>query len=221
MSHNDDTHVSLDRPKVAPLEGGLPLGAIPYGPRSSWPLIVNALWEKRGTWHVLERAFKHPASAITSARKWCDLLLPDDASSYVELAYRPLPGGKVEVYLRIRQPEQEPFFSWDEDDPEEEEHEAEEGLELAPLAPMPTEEPEEPQKAPQGVTAPVRVGRDLAGRAIITESVARAIILRVRAGQTQRTVARELGISESVVSSIMRRGHPVFDHGDWSDLDAD
>lgn len=183
-------HVSLDRPKVAPLEGGLPLGAIPYGTRSSWPLIVTALWERRGVWHEIERPYTSPASPIQQARKWCEYLLPSGAAECLELAFRPLPGSKVQLYMRIRAEGQAPLLPEDDEDEEE--------LEATAIEPEPSGNRRE-----GSLLAPVE--RDASGRAVLSPTQVRNIRLRVEAGESQKDVASFYGLAESTVSRIINR----------------
>lgn len=189
-------HVSLDRPKVAPLEGGLPLGVIPYGTRSSWPLIVTALWERRGTWHEVERLYTTPASPLHQARKWCDYLLPDGASECLEVAYRPLPGNRVQVYMRIRAEGQAPLL------PEEDEDEEE--VEVTAIEPEPEPEYEPSGNRREGSLVAPAVETDTR-RGTLSPTQVRNIRLRVEAGELQRKVAKSFGISESMVSRIVNR----------------
>lgn len=186
-------HVSLDRPKVAPLEGGLPPGAIPYGTRSSWPLIVTALWERRGVWHEVERLYTTPASPLHQARKWCDYLLPNGASESLEVAFRPLPNSRVQVYMRIRAEGQAPLLPEDDDEDEE--------VEVTAIEP----EPEPSGNRREGSLLAPTVERDASGRAVLSPSQVRSIRLRVEAGEMQKDVAHDYGLSESTVSNIVNR----------------
>lgn len=203
-------HTSLDRPLATPLEGGLPRGAVPYGARSSWPLIVVALYHNRGVWHRLERHYQHPSSPLASARKWSDAYLPAGASEMLDVAFTPLASGKVEVYLRIRTEDQAPMYSPEDDDDDSEE------LGAVPL--LPESEPEEPStefqerldeiaesnavKAATIESEGPAQGRN--SRALTASQVRQVRMLRA-AGSSLKEVAERFEVAESVISNIANR----------------
>lgn len=215
------THVSLDRPKAAPLEEGLPTGAVPYGVRSSWPLIVSALWQRRGVWHQLERVYTTPASPLHQARKWCDVLLPNDASEHVETAFRPLPDGRVQVFMRIRLEGQQPLLPpIDEDDEEDEGEEEVVAIEPQPGEPGYAEhvrqtlsemadnhlEPEpEPEESAPEEPKPKPKGSKRGGPPLFSAKDIRDIRGRHKSGVRASQLAHEYGVTRRTINYIVRR----------------
>jgi len=97
-------HSGSDRPTVTRLST-LPSSAQLYTPRTPWGEIAYQLSNHPGQWFRLERSYSKLSGAISLARKAADEHLAGDASERMEFASEELEDGRVQVYLRLLQPQ--------------------------------------------------------------------------------------------------------------------
>lgn len=93
------THVALDRSFAHPV-GTLPPNATLYRVRSAWEYIIEQVIKTPNAWFKLERPYKSPGSAISSARKTAAEHYSEGVAAALEFATVEV-STKFIVYLRF------------------------------------------------------------------------------------------------------------------------